>query len=122
MKKALFTSIFLVLTLSQASDRADYLNTNNNTCVYNLEPRPSRGWCYINRSDEQAECDWSAKYSDFIDGFYLNDQGSCVMFEDLQRTGMTYNQFQFQQALLANMLGFFLVFLVGFLFVLQGRR
>jgi hypothetical protein len=44
------------------------------------------------------------------------------VFEDLQKTGMSYSQFQFQEALLANLFGFFIFFLVGFLFVLQGRR
>ena len=46
----------------------------------------------------------------------------CKLYDDLQKTGMTYSQFQFNQALLANLYGFFIFFLVGFLFVLQGRR
>lgn len=118
MKKIFFTSIFLFLTHSHA----DYLNTNNNRCVYNLTPNQSTGWCYTNRFNDKTRCNKNAKFDDFINGFYRNDQGQCIMFEDLQKTGMSYSQFQFQQALLANMYAFFIFFLVGFIFTLQGRR
>jgi hypothetical protein len=124
MKKLLFMSIFLFLTFSHSAEQADYLNTKTNKCVYNLTPFHSKptGWCFTDRSSGSTKCNKNIKYSRFINGFYINDDGLCVMFEDLQKTGMTYNQYQFQQALLANMLGFFLIFLIGFLFVLQGRR
>jgi len=119
MKRLLFTSIFLFITISHA----DYLNTKTNKCVYNLIPYHSKnkGWCYTKRSDDSVHCNKTLKYTDFINGFYI-DNGNCIMFEDLQKTGMSFIQFQFQQALLANMYGFFIFFLVGFLFVLQGRR
>ncbi len=120
MKKILFASIFLFSITIQA----DYLNTKTNKCVYDLIPYHSqnKGWCYTKRSDDSAHCSKTLKYTHFINGFYIDNNGNCIMFEDLQKTGMTYSQFQFQEALLANMFGFFIFFLVGFLFVLQGRR
>ena len=117
--KILFISIFLF-----SVTQADYLNTKTNKCVYELIPYHSqvKGWCYTKRSDDSVHCSKTLKYTHFINGFYNDSNGNCIMFEDLQKTGMTFNQFQFQQALLANMYGFFIFFLVGFLFVLQGRR
>ncbi len=117
--KIFFTFVFIVLTVSNA----DYLYVKTNQCVYNLEPFNNKGWCYTKRSNDQKQCNKRTKYTDFINGFFIDeDNGKCMMYDDLQKTGMTYNQFQFQEALLANMYGFFIFFLVGFLFVLQGRR
>ena len=111
-----FIFVFFITIYSNA----DYLYTKSNQCVYNIEPFNNKGWCYTKRSNGQINCNKNAKYTNFINGFYLDD--TCKMYDDLQKTGMTYNQFQFNQALLANMYGFFIFFLVGFLFILQGRR
>jgi len=116
--KIFFIFVFVITTFLNA----DYLYTKTNQCVYNIEPFKKKGWCYIKRSNDQKICNKRAKYTYFINGFHFNDNNKCKMYDDLQKTGMTYNQFQFQEALLANMYGFFIFFLVGFLFVLQGRR
>ncbi len=120
MKKLLFTSIFLFSMISHA----DYLNTKTNNCVKDLVPyhAQNKGWCHTNSANGNHFCKKTQKYTDYLNGFYNDKNGDCIMFEDLQKTGMTFSQFQFQQALLANMYGFFIFFLVGFLFVLQGRR
>ena len=116
--KLFFTFVFIAITFSNA----DYLYVKTNQCVYDIEPFNNKGWCYIKRTNDQKKCNKNAKYSHFINGFYVDDNNKCKMYDDLQKTGMTFNQFQFNQALLANMYGFFIFFLVGFLFVLQGRR
>lgn len=115
------SKIFFIFVFSAISFlKADYLYVNNNQCVTQLEPFNSKGWCFIQTSNNQKICDKNAQLIDFINGFYFD--GTCKMFDDLQKTGMTFSQFQFQQALLANLYAFFIFFLVGFLFVLQGRR
>lgn len=115
--KIFFTFVFLLSVTAYA----DYINTNTNKCVYNLSPNfGGKGWCYTNRENGVDACSIKAEFTDFIDGFYLD--GKCKMYDDLQKTGMSYSQFQFQQALLANLYGFFVFFMIGFLFVLQGRR
>lgn len=116
--KLFFTFVFIIVTFSNA----DYLYTETNQCVYDIEPFDSSGWCYTKRINDQKYCNKSINYTNFINGFYLDDNDKCKMYDDLQKTGMTFIQFQFNQALLANLYGFFIFFLVGFLFILQGRR
>lgn len=114
--KIIFTFVFTLVTFINA----DYLYTKTNQCVHNIKPFNHKGWCYTKRSNSQVKCNKSAKYSNFINGFYLDE--TCKMYDELQETGMTYSQLQFQEALLANLYGFFISFLIGFAYLLQGRR
>jgi len=114
--KIIFTFVFILVTFVNA----DYLYIKTNECVHNIEPFHHKGWCFQKRSNNKMICNKKIKYSNFINGFYLD--GKCKMYDELQETGMTYSQLQFQEALLANFYGFFISFLFGFAYLLQGRR
>jgi hypothetical protein len=111
--------ISLFLTFSQA----DYLNTKStNQCIYNVQPyQNNKGLCYTKRSNNQNKCNKNLRYTDLINGYiYINN--ACVLSQDLESTGLDYNTYKSLQALNASLYGFTLTFLIGFLFILLGRR
>ena len=118
MKKTIIL-ISLFLTLSQA----DYLNTKtSNQCVYNVQPYQNHtGLCYTKRSNDQNYCSTSLRYKHLINGYIYTD-GSCVLSDDLEHTGLDYTTYMNLQALNGTLYGFTLVFFLSFLFVLLGRR
>lgn len=115
--KLFFTFVF-ILTLSNA----DYLNTRYNVCIYDVTLNyGKKGLCYTYRQSGNRYCYVKQTWKNTIPGYVYKDD-KCQLYDELQKTGLSYSDFQFQQALLANLYGFFIFFLVGFLFVLQGRR
>jgi len=110
---------FLIISL-----QADYLNTkSNNHCIYNLQPNQnSRGWCYTDRNIDKDKCDRRLKMSDLIDGYYLDDNGNCVLEENLKITGLSANEWRFNMALMGNLVGFTLLFFISLLSIYIARK
>ncbi len=105
---------FFFLLLLSLYANADYLYTKTNKCVYDLAPKQdSKGWCYTKRSNDQRYCNSNAKYSQFMNG-YVFQNGECNLKNDLKITGLTQNEWSYIMAILANVLGFIFLFLVGF--------
>ncbi len=120
MKKLLFF-IFLLNTLY-----ADYLYTPDNYCA--LSWSDARGnLCEIDKSNgDTVYVSGACDDNDFVDGYtYDADNDDCYIAssdDDAETLGLTKNEYNFLMGLTANFLGFTMIFLVGFLFVLQGRR
>ena len=115
--------ILIILALISVTS-ADYLNTkSNNICVYDVQPyQGHKGWCYTKRSNDNQRCDSRLKMNQLIDGYYLNDDGDCVMKNDLRTTGLTQNEWDYNLSLLAHVMGFTMLFLINFLSVLVVRK
>jgi hypothetical protein len=117
-------TFFLCLTLLNSSY---LLEIDSNSCVYNIYPQEDYGWCYTYHIDNTEVCSDDIRFSSFIPNFSFSD-GSCIPIDksnidtDYDGTGLTENQFNFLQGLMGNLMGFFLTFLLGFLFILLGRR
>ena len=104
--------------------KADFLALRDrNHCVYNLEPKQnSSGWCYRDRNRDKDRCDRFAKIDDFIAGYYLDDNGNCILKKNLKITGLTQNQWDWNMALLGHFTGFTVLFLISFLSLLMMRK
>ncbi len=107
--------VFLFVSLFSFAS-ADYLYTKaSNQCVYDLEPNQnSKGWCYTKRSDDSSHCNTKTKITDFISGYeYKNSE--CHLKNDLKITGLSQSEWSYLMAVLAHVLGFTFLFLIGFL-------
>ncbi len=117
-------TLFLCLSFLNSSY---LLEIDSNSCVTNIYPQEIQGWCYTYHIDNSEVCSNDLRYSHFIPNFSWVD-GSCQLVEketidmNYDGTGLTRNQFYFLQGLMGNLMGFFLTFLIGFLFILLGRR
>lgn len=117
-------TLFLCLSFLHSSY---LLEIDSNSCVTNIYPVEPKGWCYTYHIDGSEVCSEALRYSNFVPNFTWID-GSCQLVEkeaidmNYDGTGLTRNQFYFLQGLMGNLMGFFLTFLVGFLFILLGRR
>lgn len=102
---------------------ADYLNLKaNNICVYDLTPyQNNTGWCYTDRITSTVFCDPLLTIDDLIAGYDLNGT-YCVLKNDLRITGLTESEYNFYLALIANFMGFTMLFLISFLSVLVTRK
>lgn len=121
MKKFLLILSLFFFLISYLN--ADYLNTRNrNICIYNLQPfQGSRGICYTNRLDNVNYCRIRTTFDDLIAGYeFVN--GGCYLKNDLQITGLTQNQWDYLLAVLANVLGFTMLFLISYLSVLIAKK
>ncbi len=114
--------LLLILTFTLFS-HADYLNTkSNNICIYDLEPyQDNSGWCYTERSDDSDTCDRRLDMDDLIDGYEYKDD-ECNLKNDLKLTGLTQSQWSSFMALLANILGFTMFFLVNYIAVIVAKK
>ena len=108
----------LVITFSNA----DYLNTKTtNQCIYNVSPYQNhKGLCYTKRSNNQNFCSTTLSYSKLIDGYEYKNSG-CYLKNDLELTGLTQNQWDYLLAVLANIIGFTMFFLINYLAVNVAR-
>jgi len=115
--KTLLIFIFISINLLNA----DYLNTkSNNICIYQLEAL-NKGFCYVSRHDNIKYCDKKLTIDELIDGYsYINNQ--CVINKDLQITGLTENQLNYQFAIMGNLIGFSFLFLILFISSLAVRK
>jgi len=106
--------LFFLLVLSVFSS-ADYLATkDNNHCVINLTPyQDDSGWCFHDQNTNSDKCKRRRTIEDFVAGYYF-DGSDCLLKNDLKVTGLTQNQWSYTMAIIANVIGFVLVFLVGF--------
>jgi len=114
----------LIFVLMIVGVHADYLNTKTkNHCVYSLLPNQNnKGWCYTDRNTGEDECDRRLTIDQLIDGYYLDDDGNCVLEENLKITGLTKNQWDWLLALMGQLVGFTVLFLVSFLAILSSRK
>ena len=119
-------TLFLCLSFSQSSY---LLEIDSNSCVYDIQPqKDTTGWCYTYHIDDSQVCSEAVRFHNFIPDFSYSSDGSCKFVgrdnidTDYDGTGLTENQFNFLQGLMGNLMGFFLTFLLGFLFILLGRR
>lgn len=113
------TLIFFIFVVSA---NADYINFQNNHCVVNLTPNQnSTGYCFLDKHDNINYCDTSLNIDSFENG-YTFETNTCLKSNDLQVTGLTQNQWDFLLAVLANVVGFTMLFLIGFLSVLISRK
>ena len=118
----MFRVIIFIAMIFSAS-QADYLNYNNNHCIYNLTPKQNdTGWCFTDRNTGNDKCNRRLNYNRLLDGYYLDDNGNCVLMPNLLVTGLSASQWRFQLALLGNLVGFTLLFLLLFLVVLSSRK
>jgi len=106
--------LFFLLVLSVFSN-ADYLAIrNNNHCVIDLAPNQDDiGWCFHDQSEDSDICESNRTIDDFVAGYYY-DGSDCLLKNDLKVTGLTQNQWSYIMAIIANVIGFVFVFLVGF--------
>ncbi len=100
-----------------------YLFTQNNHCVTGLTPyQNSSGWCYVDVSDDNnSYCDDTVSINNFIDGYYF-DGSNCLLKKNLEITGLTQNQWDWNMALLGHFSGFTVLFLISFLSLLMMRK
>ena len=108
----------LVVTVTNA----DYLNTKtSNQCIYNVQPyQGHKGLCYTKRSNNQNICSSKLRYKHLIDGYeYVNN--GCYLKNDLELTGLTQNQWDYIMAILANIIGFTMFFLINYLSINVAR-
>lgn len=120
MRLNFFVSFMLIVTFSNA----DYLYIKRNTCVKDIiiHTTENKGFCWTRVSNDTQYCSKTALLDrHFFNGWH-NVSGVCTQIKAPNALGMTFEEYNFMQALLANLAGFFLIFLAGFLFVLQGRR
>lgn len=118
MKKLIIFAFVTVQFLN-----ADYLHLKDNHCIADLTPYQNHsGWCWRDISDNNSSyCSRRAKIDDFIDGYFL-DSGNCILKNDLRITGLTQNQWDYLLAVLANVMGFTMLFLISFLSILVARK
>jgi len=126
MKKILLFS-FLISFL-----KADYLYEYNdfetgqtvNICIASYVD--SNSYCLLTHSNNSQSYAYSPCASINFEGGYTYDSltTSCTksLVSDASALGLTEEHYNLLMALTANGLGFTMVFLVGFLFTLQGRR
>jgi len=123
--KVIFILIFTSLLLFSFDA---YKENSNGLCFYNLiyegsnitSTTVSNGTQYtITRSESwyQANATEAFYYNDVC-----NDEPELGSNQDWLELNMKEEDYNLMMALTANFLGFTLVFLVGFLFILQGRR
>ena len=108
----------LVVTVTNA----DYLNTkSSNQCVYNVQPyQNEKGLCYTKRSNDQNICSTSLRYKHLINGYEYKNSG-CYLKNDLELTGLTQSEWDYLLAVLANIIGFTMFFIINFLAVNVAR-
>lgn len=114
--------ILFILLISVTYSNADYLHTtNNNICVSGVTPYSGNtGWCYVSSVDGLTYCDDTLSLSSLYDG-YIDNNGSCILKNDLAFTGLTQNQFNYLLALLAHALGFTMFLLINYLAIIVAR-
>jgi len=100
---------------------ADYLYVSNNHCVIDLVTRDGGGWCFHDLNDNVNVCEKNSDRDDYLDGYSYVD-GSCQYNNDASVTGLTVSEWNFMIAILANLIGFTMLFMVSFLSVLIARK
>ncbi|AKF25859.1 hypothetical protein YH65_11055 [Sulfurovum lithotrophicum] len=84
---------------------ADYYYEKDGLCVISLHQRTGGGWCF-NRSDDGSEiCRSRAKYGNFVNGFYLDPDGNCVVMPVLEDSGLSYDNYTLLIGLTAIVFG-----------------
>jgi len=107
--------IFMFLFIFVSFANADYLNTENNHCVYELAPYPEqKGYCWIDRHDSINYCDKKSDLDQFVNGFYY-ENGVCLLNDSSHESGISSSDWNYQMALLANFFGFTFLFLTNYL-------
>ncbi len=105
---------FLMIIFFTVFLNADYLYHDN--CVYDISDN-----CYTYSSDNSRICDQDIIIEDFIGGYKYAD-GNCTKDEIFNQIGLTQHEWNFQMALMGNLIGFTTLFLTLFLTVLWGRK
>lgn len=115
--KHLIALLLLTLTL-----QADYLYTGNNHCINNLVPNEDKtGWCWHDIAEAKDYCDKNELIENFYDGYSYVD-GQCLYKNDLTLTGLTQNEWNYMIAIMANMIGFTMFFMINFLSIMIARK
>lgn len=128
----LFFSLLLSSSVS-AFDAYRY-NLDPSICFHNLQiSNDIIISTYIqNGESKELEAHVSWYNANTTEAYYYNNQCNDNPYnsgledsnatEDWQKLGITQSDYNFLMGLMANLLGFTLVFMVSFLFILQGRR
>jgi hypothetical protein len=105
MKKILFVIIVL---FSFSSLNADYLKLNSNYCVIDYWYGDGGILYYIKSSTPDVVDSRSYKDTVFISG-YVYDSSNDICYKDPQLLGLTKENFEFTNAMIALIVGFLLI-------------
>lgn len=127
----LFFSFIPLNAWTESAEAYSYKVGGTDYCLYNITWWKGTFTYYYNGAKYRRAKGSQLDSLNAVDSFYYN--GSCHSEEEsvvveveetppYEDLNMTIEDYNLMMALSANFLGFTLVFLVGFLFILQGRR